>query len=170
MIVDCDVIAREVVEPGRWAYKKLVAAFGVSILNNDKTINRKLLRERAFANPRARAQLNRATHTSIMLEIFKQIAFYRIVQWQAVVVLDAPLLFETFLDRVCATVVVVSCDEHTQIARLVARDGCTQEQAHQIINAQLPLSLKCQRADVVLDNSGRREDLPAKVDALLHRA
>jgi dephospho-CoA kinase len=156
--------------PGRWAHRRLVAAFGANnILQPDGTIDRARLRELAFASPAARAQLNRATHTAVLVEIFLQIVQLRLLQWEPFVVLDAPLLFETHLDWVCDRVLVVSCTHETQLQRLIARDGGDRVAAQRIIDSQMPLDRKTARADAVVDNSGALTELPHSVTRALQR-
>ena len=162
--MDADEIAREVVQPGRWAYRRVLAAFGKRVLNSDGTLDRALLRRLIFEDSALRRKLNAATHLPIIVELLRQIAFQRLVRWAPLVVLDAPLLFETGLQRICRYVVVVACTEAVQIERLMARDKVSEEEALRSIRAQLPLATKMQRADCIITNNGTREALGERVD------
>ena len=161
--MDADEIAREVVQPGRWAYRRIIAAFGKRVCNSDGTIDRVLLRRMIFEDPLLRRRLNAATHPSIVLEIIRQIAFHRLVRWRRLVVLDAPLLFETRLNYLCRYVVVVSCSEDLQTQRLMARDHVSKEVAHKSIHAQMPLTAKMRLADCVIVNDSSLELLAERV-------
>jgi dephospho-CoA kinase len=82
---------------------------------------------------------------------------------------DVPLLFEVGLDAVLRPVVVIAASEATQLERILARDGLSEQAARARITAQLPLSEKSQRADHVLENDGSPSELAAQVDALLEK-
>ena len=163
VIIDADVIAREVVRPGRRAYRQILAAFGPTVFLEDGTLNRPVLRKMIMDDPSLRAKMNGATHLNILLEIFKQILWLRLVKRHDFVVLDAPLLFETGLQHVCCWVVVVACPRAVQVQRVVRRDAVTAAEAERSVAAQLPLDVKMAAADFVIDNSGTLDDLGAAV-------
>ncbi|CAD7702962.1 unnamed protein product [Ostreobium quekettii] len=161
-VVDCDVIAHEVVKPGRWAWRRVVAAFGNDILLDNGELNRDLLGRIVFNDPAARKKLNRATHLPVLLEMARQL----LTHWMLcahVVVVDMPLLFDIKAQGFFKPAVLVDCDEHTQLSRLMARDGSSQQDASARINSQMPLAQKRELADVCLDNSGSREELARQV-------
>ena len=86
-----------------------------------------------------------------------------------VIVLDIPLLFETKMDRWTNPVIVVWVNPETQIERLMSRDGCSEEQAHNRINAQLALDWKKSEADIVIDNSGSLDDTKQQFQEVLRK-
>lgn len=164
-IVDADRIAREVVEPGRWAWKRIVSHFGSEVLQEDRRIDRKRLGGIVFENPAERAHLNHATHPPIYLEVLRALLLARLRN-PPLLILDAPLLFETPLSRITRRTIVVYADPERQLARLVDRDGLTLEEARQRVEAQMPIEEKRMRADFVIDNSGTLTWTRQQVEAL----
>lgn len=153
-IIDADVLAREIVRPGRPAWREIVAYFGREILEEDGEINRKLLARRIFHDAAARERLNRITHPRVMrmtAALLRQIAQSKPC---AVAVVDAPLLFEAGMDTLVDEVWLVKVAEETQIKRLMARDGLSREEAERRLAAQMPLVEKIRRAHRVIDNEG----------------
>ena len=162
-IIDLDKIAREVVEPNKPAWEEIIECFGEELLLSDRTIDRKALGERVFANSEAREKLNEITHPRIIRKLFKLIEKYR-REKEEVVVVDAALLFETKMDGWLKPVIVVSANEEDQIKRLQERDGYRREQTLERIQAQMTLKEKVGLADYVIDNSGSREDTRRQVE------
>jgi len=157
-VVDCDVLARKVVEPGRPALRKLVEIFGEDILLSDGGLDRKKLGEIVFKDEEKRNQLNAVVGPAIFSEITKGIVW----NWclgTPVVVIDAPTLFESgHLVNLCAEIIVVAASEETQILRVINRDKLSREQALDRIKAQIPVQEKVKRASVVLFNDGARKE------------
>lgn len=165
-VIDADVIAREILMPGRAAYRKVVSLFGPSILvPGTKEVDRNVLRELIFADHRARHQVSRITHFYIIAEMIVQLVRYRVFLLRRRVALDVPLLFETRMDWLCAPVFVVCVDEKTQMERLKKRDGlkCSADTLRRMALSQLPLEEKCRRADIVVDNTGSLDNLEHQV-------
>ena len=152
-IIDLDIIARQALAPGTFAFRKVVAIFGPTILSGG-AIHRKRLGDVVFNDRALRQKLNQVLQPWIALRLLWAL-IYEFSLGTAVVVVDAPLLFETGLHRLCSVVVVVSVDPQTQLQRLVARDNAGEADARARIAAQ-PLSLeaKAARADLVVDNRG----------------
>jgi dephospho-CoA kinase len=149
-IVDGDVIAREVVEPGTEGLAQLVEAFGEDILRPDGALNRPALAAKAFVDDDKRAKLNSIVHPLVgkrRLEIIEAVSA------DAVVVEDIPLLVETGMAPAFPLVVVVTADEETRIERLIKR-GMDEADARARIKAQAPEEQRRAIADVLLDNSG----------------
>lgn len=167
-VIDADQIAKAVVEPGHRAYNNVIAHFGKQILQQDGSIDRKKLGEIVFNNPKERKALNKCTHGSILFEIFVQLMKYRLFQRKRMVILDAPLLYETgILQYFCYPIVVVACPPSTQLDRLMKRDNLKEGEATARIEAQMPLEEKVKRCDIVIDNSGSLEQLRQRsMDAL----
>jgi dephospho-CoA kinase len=156
-IVDADLIARKIVEPGQPAFAELVARFGPAILTAEGQLDRKRLGALAFADPAARADLGRITHPRIAAASQQAIA-----EWAdagaRVVFYEAALLVENRAHAALAGLVVVSSPPEVQQARLVARDGLSVDEARSRIAAQAPLEAKLAAATWVIENTG---DLPA---------
>lgn len=166
-IVDADVIARQVVEPGTKAYDAIVKKFGDDILLPDKTLDRPALGRKVFGNEPNRQFLNSVVHPAVRKEMLKQ-AIKAYMKGYDIVVLDIPLLFESKLDRFCSSTLVVSCDGEKQLQRLLARDShLSEEDAKKRIASQFPIEQKEEKATYVIKNETTLEDLYAKVDDLI---
>ncbi|CEG39553.1 dephospho-kinase [Plasmopara halstedii] len=171
VIVDADVIAREVVKPGHCAYKEIVRLFGPQVLNeNDATIDRAKLGAIIFNDPRQRKKLNSATHKYIIWEMLKQLLYQRLICRKRLVVLDAPLLYETkLLEFFCYPTIVVTCSEQNELNRIMKRDNITLEDATKRIQSQMKLDEKVAKADLVIQNDGSLADLLIRTQETLER-
>lgn len=157
-VIDVDVIARHVIQPGYPAHRRIVEAFGTRVLLENGDIDRKVLGDLIFKQPDLRQLLNSITHPEIRKEMMKQ-TFTYLLQGRRYVILDIPLLFETKkLLKYLKHVIVVYCNRDTQLVRLMERNGLSLEDAEARIQAQLPLRDKVRMANHVLDNSGRWSD------------
>ena len=167
-IVDADALAREVVEPGRDAWKDIVQAFGAEVLQPDRTLDRQKLRAIIFNNPSARKQLETIIHPRV-----RALAEERIQQHAAagyeIVVYEVPLLFEGNLHEWLRPVVLVACDLDVQKRRLQERDGLSDETSQKHIDAQMSLAEKRRLADWVIENDGSFEDLEREVQTVLNK-
>uniref|UniRef100_A0A8D2Q3F6 Dephospho-CoA kinase domain-containing protein n=1 Tax=Varanus komodoensis TaxID=61221 RepID=A0A8D2Q3F6_VARKO len=168
-IIDADVLARQVVQPGFLAYQRIVQSFGPEILLENGEINREALRNIIFSQPEKRQLLNSITHPEIQKEMLKQILKYFVLGYQYVI-LDMPLLFETnTLTRFMRYTVFVYCRSRQSVThkptnkRLMSRDGLTPTEAQACLAAQLPLSQKVELADHVIDSSGDTEAMRRQV-------
>jgi dephospho-CoA kinase len=158
IIVDGDVIAREVVEPGTEGLSQLVEAFGEDILLPDGALNRPALAARAFVDDEKRATLNGIVHPLVAR---RREEILDAVHEDAVVVEDIPLLVETGLAPLFPLVVVVTADMETRVTRVVAR-GMDEADARARIKAQAPEEQRRAIADALLDNSGSHGQLVEK--------
>lgn len=156
VIVDADVIAREVVEPGAEGLAALVAAFGDDILTSDGTLDRPALAATAFQDDEARTTLNGIVHPLVGRRRAEIIAA---VPDDAVVVEDIPLLVESGMAPLFPLVVVVHADVQVRVTRLVEQRGMTEADARARIAAQADDDQRRAVADVWLDNSGTPEAL-----------
>src|ERR1700754_569927 len=164
IIVDGDVIAREVVEPGTEGLSQLVEAFGEDILLPDGALDRPALAARAFVDDEKRATLNGIVHPLVAR---RREEILNAVHDDAVVVEDIPLLVETGLAPLFRLVVVVTADEETRVERLIRR-GMDEADARARIKAQAPEEQRRAIADVLLDNSGSQGELVDKARDLWH--
>ncbi|MEL7187593.1 MAG: dephospho-CoA kinase [Pseudomonadota bacterium] len=149
-VIDTDVIAREIVEPGQPALDEIRERFGASMIEADGSLDRRALRRAVFASEDARLDLEAITHPRIGTETQRQ-ADAAGGPYQLIVV---PLLTGSRLRHFVDRVLVVDCDEDTQIQRLLARDTETIEQAQRILAAQASREERLAIADDVIDNSG----------------
>ncbi len=156
VVVDGDVIAREVVEPGTEGLKALVEAFGDDILLPDGSLNRPALAAKAFRDDEARQKLNGIVHPLVGKRRTEIIAS---VPADSVVVEDIPLLVESGMAPLFPLVVVVHADVEVRVRRLVDQRGMSEEDARARIAAQATDEQRRAVADVWLDNSGSPDDL-----------
>jgi dephospho-CoA kinase len=169
IIVDGDVIAREVVEPGTEGLAKLVDTFGEDILAPDGALNRPALAAKAFVDDDQRAKLNGIVHPLVARrreEIIASVSGHP--EKDTVVVEDIPLLVETGMAPTFPLVVVVHADEQTRVERLIKR-GMDEADARARIAAQAPEEQRRAIADVLLDNSGSQEELVERARDLWHQ-
>ncbi len=164
-IVDTDVIAREVVEPGQPALDEIRAAFGDAVIDETGRLDRAAMRAIVFANDRRRRELEAILHPRIRDETMRQSAAapppYHIVV--------VPLLAESPMKEAMDRILVVDCSEDVQLERLLSRDAESVEQAKRIIASQASRDERLALADDVISNDGSLEDTRAKVEEL-HRS
>lgn len=158
-IVDADIVARKITEE-KENVDRICEIFGSDILDKDGKISRQILRERAFKNKYLLQKLNNIIHPQV-IEYFENIK--RETSKEKIVIFDIPLLYEAKMEYLCDKIVVVGVDTTTQIARVIKRDGSSEEIAKNIISNQMPLEDKIQRADIVIINNGTLEELKGKV-------
>ena len=164
VIIDTDVIAREVVQPGQPALDEIRELFGPGVIEEDGTLDRREIRKRIFEDEPLRKQLEAILHPRIRDETFRQ-ATEPGGSYQLIVV---PLLAESPLRDYVDRILVVDCAEETQVARLLERDAETVEQAQRILAAQASREERLRIADDVIDNDRSLEETRAQVEAL-HR-
>jgi len=163
VVIDADLIARELVEPGQPALAELVEAFGPQVLRSDGSLNRGLLAHLAFGSPEATQRLNAIMHPRIARESARRIEAVHGVE---VVVYDMPLLVETGQQDAVDVVVVVDVPEDEQMRRAVTFRGLGEEDVRRRMQAQAGRSERTGVADYVIDNSGTLEQTREQVDAL----
>jgi dephospho-CoA kinase len=161
-VVDADVVARLIVEPGTPALAAIATHFGNAILQPDGSLDRAALRSRVFSNDDDRRWLEQLTHPLIGQEILEQISASR----SPYTILSSPLLLDTDQKALVDFVVVVDVPETTQVQRTMQRDGNDEAQVRRIMAAQLSRADRLERADIVIDNSRSLEELDSQVDEL----
>ena len=144
--IDCDIIARKATEKGEEGLLAVVKAFGDDILNNDGTLNRKALAEKAFKDKDSTALLNQT-----LLPIIKKMVMAEIKDDN--VLLDAPTLFESGVNEICSKTVAVLSDKDLRLKRILARDNITTEQALLRINAGKSDDFYKEKCDFVIYNN-----------------
>ena len=162
VIVDADLAARKVVEPGGPAYQAVVDRFGPGILAPDGAIDRPALAAIVFTDPAARADLEAITHPAVGVLINEQLAAE--AGTDHVVVLDVPLLVESGRTGTVG-VIVVDCPPETAIQRLVEQREMDEADARRRVAAQVSREERLAHADLVIDNAGSLEALERQVDA-----
>ena len=161
-VVDADVAARKVVEPGAQALTSLAEHYGSDILLDDGGLDRAALRDIVFNNTEQRLWLEQLLHPLIGQWISDELASAS----SPYAILESPLLLETSQHEMIDRALVVDVSEQTQIDRATARDNNTPEQIKAIIAAQMSRQLRLERADDIINNSGNIEALADPVNAL----
>lgn len=165
-VINADELSREVVQPGKEAWKEIVDLFGPEILQKDNTLDRRKLRKIVFDRPAARKQLEAIIHPRV-----RALAEAKIQELAAaghsVIVYEVPLLFEVQLHHWLRPVILVACDATTQKTRLRQRDRLTETEAQKHIKAQMSLDEKRKLADYIIENNGSFEELEHRVQSVL---
>jgi dephospho-CoA kinase len=162
-VVDADALAREVVEPGTPALAQIVAEFGREVLQAEGRLDRARLGEIVFPDPVKRKRLEAITHPAIRARFEKIMADLERAGWDGILIWDAALLVESGGNKKMDRLVVVTTDAATQLRRLMARDGVSEEAARARTASQMPLAVKARYADYVIDNSGTPQQTEARV-------
>jgi dephospho-CoA kinase len=164
-IFDADIYARVAVQPGSAILSQIAARYGAGILLTDGSLNRQRLGEIVFSNPDERSWLEQQIHPYVRQRLENDLN--SISQSDATVVMVIPLLFEAEMTDLVNEIWVVYCSPEQQLERLIGRDRLNLAQAQARINSQMPLQEKCDRADVVLDNTSTLPALLKQVDLAL---
>jgi len=169
-LIDADAIARSVTAPDGAAIAPIRAHFGASFITPEGALDRQQMRELAFADAGARAQLESIIHPLVGQETWQQAALAEDAG-HACLVFDVPLLVESGHWRARVDqVLVVDCTEQTQISRVTARDGLSQAAVAAILATQAPRSKRLRAADAVIFNDGiSLQFLRTQVSALAQR-
>ncbi|EEJ72758.1 dephospho-CoA kinase [Lactobacillus ultunensis] len=165
-VIDCDQIAHDLMKPQNASWLAIKEHFGPAYLNADQTINRKKLGQLVFSNQNALDQLNQLTHPLIFAKTIQKIKEY---QKQKLVILDAPVYFESGMDKkkLADGVLVITLPQKMQLARLKKRNGLTDKEARIRIDSQMSLAKKAEMADFVIENTGTIKELEKKLEQLL---
>ncbi|CAH1608952.1 dephospho-CoA kinase [Vibrio jasicida] len=161
-VVDADIVAREVVEPGSTGLNAIIEHFGIDIVREDQSLDRAKLREQIFSNPEEKAWLNALLHPMIrekMIEDLEQVE-------SEYALLVVPLLIENKLDSLCDRVLVVDVEPETQIARTVKRDNVSEDQARAILASQATQAQRLAIANDVVRNNPNDPDLLLQITDL----
>ncbi|MBA2815729.1 dephospho-CoA kinase [Candidatus Pantoea persica] len=164
-VIDADVIASELVEPGSPALQQIAARHGDNILTEQGALSRARLRTLIFQSPEEKVWLNNLLHPLInaRTQQLKALTKAPYVLWVV------PLLVENNLQRQADRVLVVDVDQATQLARTMQRDGIDLQQANNILSAQATREARLAVADDVINNSGAPDNVLPKVAALNQR-
>ena len=166
-VVDADVAARKVVEPGQSALAEIADVFGPDVLDERGELNRRALRERVFADEQARKKLEAILHPAIREYMAGWIARLE-SEGAPYCIRVVPLLVETGQQHDVDRVLVVDVPRETQVTRVVMRDGGSDAQADQILATQASREERLAVADDVIQNTGEIGELKAQVE-LLHQ-
>ncbi|MGG7794765.1 dephospho-CoA kinase [Klebsiella aerogenes] len=162
-VIDADIIARQVVEPGTPALLAIAERFGPQMINDDGSLNRRRLRERIFAHSEDKAWLNALLHPLIQQETRRQMQ----ASTSPYILWVVPLLVENRLTDKADRILVVDVPKETQIERTIRRDGVSREHAEHILAAQATREQRLAAADDVIENMGSADAVASHV-ARLH--
>lgn len=163
-IVDADVVAREVVEPGTPGLEEIADRFP-GVIGADGRLDREKLAARVFGQDEERRALNAILHPRIQRAVVEQVeALAR--QGHRLVIYDAPLIVENGLHQILDGVILVAVPREVQVERLMARNGVSRDAAEARIRAQLPLEEKKKVATWIVDNAGSLEHTRAQVESI----
>lgn len=166
-VVDADELAHQVTAPGEPALEEIRQAFGTGVFTSEGRLDRRALGRLVFANAGLRRTLERIVHPRVRRLLEEAVARLKATE-APLIVLEIPLLFETGepLLRVIDRVVVVTAPETVQLQRLQVRNGLTEAEARARMAAQMPLALKVERADYVVENGGTPEETRRQVEQI----
>lgn len=167
-VVDADIAARRVVEPGMPALSRVVEVFGEEMLLSDGSLNRKALGALIFNDSKARETLNGIMHPAIR-EWMEEEKQRHLEEGAAVVIMDIPLLIENDLVDTVDEVIVVSVSEKTQKERLMKRNKLSEEEALARIRSQIPVKEKEAYATYVISNEGSLQETERQVKEILDK-
>ena len=166
ILIDFDVLAREVVAPGEPALERIQEVFGSEFLQPDGALDRKRLSTHVFQDPRRRELLETITHPPIFERFFSEVEAITARRPDAIVQAAVPLLVELRLQPIFHRVVLVYAGYPQQLERLLQREGIDRRNAEKILAAQLPIDEKRREADFVIDNTQSLAETREQVSAV----
>lgn len=167
-VINADLVARQVVQPGADGLKRLTEIFGEQILTEHGEMNRKLVADIVFHDEVQLERLNKTILPYITKEI-DRIIDKMVLEGKEYILLDAPTLYESGADAICNTVVAVVADPEIRLQRILRRDDMTFAAATARNQAQKPDEFYRQRADVVFENNGTLQELKVKIQPVIDR-
>ena len=167
-VINADALSREVVEPGKEAWREIIDAFGAGILQPDQTLDRQKLRTVIFNDRDGRKKLEAIIHPRVRALAEERIREHAVAGY-SIIVYEVPLLFEGNLHEWLRPVILVACNVDTQRTRLQKRDQLTQTEAQKHIDAQMSLEEKRRLADYVIENDGSLANLEQQVRTVLEK-
>lgn len=165
-VIDADKISHDITMPGQATLKLLKAEFGDNIILEDGSLNRQELAKVAFSDSLKHKRLEEIVTDSVINIVNSKINEFR-AEEKDIVILDAPLLFESCMDKKCDEVWLVTCSLEERIKRVMARDGLSREEIIARIDNQMPDSEKIRRSSCVIKNDGPLDDLYRTIDYIL---
>ena len=158
-VYDADKIAKDISEK-KSVQEEIILTFGDKILDENKNVDRKKLKEIVFEDKEKLKQLNAIIHPKV-IDFYKEL---KEKNTDEIIIFDVPLLFESGIDKFCDKILVVISNYEIQLNRIVERDKIDRELAEKIIKSQLSNEKRIKKADVVIENNSSLEDLFEKVE------
>jgi dephospho-CoA kinase len=163
-LIDFDLLSRVVVEPGKPAWKDIIAYFGERVLLQDKTLDRKKIAEIVFRDSEKRKKLESFVHPRIYEEFRRFVKEYDTKDFNIIIQVVVPLLLEGNLQHLFHKILLVYIPEEMQIERVMKRDRISREMALNMLRSQFPIEEKRSYADFIVDNSGSLEETKRQVE------
>ena len=164
--LDCDRIARQVVEPGMAGFTKIVELFGRKVVLKEGFLDRVRLRNIIVSDSKMRKKMEDVLHPQIMREVVSQMENAGYEDKKRAVVVEVPLLFETGMEKQFDVTIVVTAQDTDLVKRISDRDNVTKNDAKNMLDLQMPQKDKIIRADYVVSNRGTKSELFDTVDNL----
>lgn len=162
-VIDADQIAKQLTQGKSEYLEHIVKQFGEEILQKTGELNRKQLAELIYNNQQKREELNQITFVHVVEEIKKQI---QKIEQSKLIVIDAPLLFESGLDKLCDSTIAVIAKNTTKLERICKRDKIDEQTAKKRIAIQLKDEFLMKQADYIIENDSTIEQLEHKINKL----
>lgn len=166
-IIDADQISHQITAANKQGWRLIVKEFGKRILQDNGELNRNKLGKIVFSNPAKRKKLEALLHPLITYEMKEQA--FQFLNEDEIVIFMAPLLFETGLDKFCDQTWLISSNKDQQIKRMQKRDSYTVAEAEQRISAQLDLTAKEEKADLIIENNQDLNSFKTELDQAWQR-
>ncbi len=165
-IIDADLVAHNLMEPGTEVYQQVVQAFGSENLRTDGAIDRKKLGAIVFALPEKRKLLNSIVHPAVRTHVLGEIVELERSFSAGILIVDAALMVESGFYKMFDKIVVVACDERLQLVRIIGRDKLSPEEARARIASQMPVAEKLKVAHYTIDTSGTLRQTREQAEAV----
>jgi dephospho-CoA kinase len=164
--IDFDQLAHAVEEPDQPAWRQIVACFGSGILNPDRTIDRVKLGAIVFEDKEKLARLNSIVHPAVFAAWYRRIEEIKKIRPDAIILSDIPLLIEARMQSLVDLVVLVYITPGEQLARLIKRNGYSDDEARRRLSSQMCIEDKLPHAQVVINNQGNLEETRRIIDRI----
>lgn len=161
--IDADEVAKKLSKKGTMYLNSIIDSFGEDIVYKNGALNRKKLANIIYEDDRKREQLNKCTFDYIVQEIQKKISN---MNHKQIILIDAPLLFESGLDSICDFVIVLVSEREEQIKRICKRDNISEEDAIKRLNAQNTNEFFIENGDIIVYNKKTLQDLEQEVEKI----
>ena len=167
LIIDSDLLAKELVKKGRPALKEIEEVFGKKVIASDGELDRAEMAKIVFKHPKKKSLLEDIVTKRVIKEIKKELNALKKIGHKGIVFVDAPILFESKADIPMNEIWVVVADDKIRAKRVKARDGSTLEEFNRRSSSQLPQEEKIKLADKVIENNGTERQLYSRIRSLL---
>ncbi|HRR40066.1 MAG TPA: dephospho-CoA kinase [Syntrophales bacterium] len=163
-LIDHDVLAHQAEEPDRRAWREIVAFFGPEILNDDRTINRRLLGSIVFKDREKRRILMDIVHPIVFEDWKRRVTDITRKDPSAIIISDIPLLLERGWQDAVDSIILIYVSPEEQIGRLITRNGLSRVEAEERLSSQIPIDEKVLYADFIINNEGPLDETRKEVD------